>query len=634
MLSYERYNPTANETSNETLKNTKEFILNRLNEKFKRKRKKSQEKDELKYIKKQKNNREEKENKKKSSISDIPENNLQKIYQKKDINSSNPEHLSVNDQIQISCINTKKETENISINYSELDWFLNPTKISLNLKLPLDNNSIHLSDQLKRQLKSKDYNELFPVQIATIPLILNNSNIPKGDLFVGAPTGSGKTLAYAIPIIQMLLKRKITRLRCIVILPTKELVSQVYECFKQCTNGTGLKIGISTGKRSFIHEQSKLIGNTEQLFAGGQSLVDILICTPGRLVDHIQNSPNFSLQHLKYLVIDEADRLLSQRFQNWIEIVMNEIETPKSYKDSNYKTIMNLPDAVNDPLKLIFGNDFSMDRKPYITQKLIFSATLTCNPEKIASLRLREPRLILIEESEFSKNQCLFRTKTSLQNDDISTFFVPPTLTEYAILIESNAKPLYLYYLIESKKMEGVLCFTKSNESAARLYKLLTFIHKGLTFKSSGLNTNNNNTIEDPSEIFELFTNEIPKKQRNIALEKFKNGNIKIFICSDLIARGIDLQVFHVINYDIPLTSRQYIHRVGRTARAGKFGETWTLYQDFESKKIQKILKNIGRKTEIIYEKMSTTIFTNEYIINYKLALEKLKEDIKEKKNN
>ncbi|KAG5513363.1 hypothetical protein PMAC_001426 [Pneumocystis sp. 'macacae'] len=581
MLKYERYDPTVNKAS----KNTEDFILLKLNKKVKRKYKENQENNEQQCKKKQKKDTSNFENRQKKLHSNTSKEEFVSNIQENNINKFDTERSSQNDHlIKNYDLKTEKLSETIERDNDIFGLFLNITKVVSDFKLSLDDHSIHLSDELKHQLRSRNYTELFPVQKVAIQLMLDDPNSFRKDLFIGAPTGSGKTLAYAIPIIQMLLKRKIIRLRCIVILPTKELVFQVKECFEQC-------------------------------IAGGQSLVDILICTPGRLVDHIQNTPNFSLQHLKYLVIDEADRLLSQRFQNWVEIVMEEIEKPKSYKDSNYKLATDFPDAVNDPLKLIFHDNFIAEKKSCITQKLIFSATLTCNPEKITNLRLRNPQLILIEKSRSNLNNCLSKNEISMGN------------------YESDAKPLYLYYLMETHKMKSVLCFTNSNESASRLFKVLVFIHQDFILKSSKLAINNNDTIKSAhniDETFALFTNEVSKKERNIALEKFKNGNIKIFICSDLIARGIDLpQVSHVINYDLPQTSRQYIHRVGRTARAGKSGQALTLYQEFESKKIRKILKNIEREKEIIYEKISAAIFTNEYMISYKIALNKLKQDVK-----
>ncbi|CCJ30703.1 unnamed protein product, partial [Pneumocystis jirovecii] len=486
MLKYERYDPVVNKTS----KNTRDFVLSKLNEKIKRKHKENQENEEQQCKKKQKKNILNEDNEQKKSCLDALEVEFVSDFQKNDTNKLNVECSSQNNQlIENHNQEAEKVPETTETCNNIFGLFSNTMKVASNSKLPLDDHSIHLSNEFKYQLRSRNYTELFPVQKVTIQLILDNPSSCKEDLFIGAPTGSGKTLAYVIPIIQT--------------------------CWKYKT----LVYFLSLIK--YINLNS---------FAGGQSLVDILICTPGRLVDHIQNTPNFSLQHLKYLVIDEADRLLSQRFQNWIEIVMNEIEKPKSYKDSNYKLATDLPDAVNDPLKLIFHDDFVVEKKSYITQKLIFSATLTCNPEKVISLRLRNPRLILIEESKSSLSKYFSENKVSIRNDDICKFFVPSALNEYAVLIESDAKPL--------------------------------------------------------------------------------------FICSDIMARGIDLpQISHVINYDIPQTPRQYIHRVGRTARAGKSGQAWTLYQEFEFKKIQKILKNIGREKEVIYEKISATIFTNEYMI-------------------
>ncbi|QSL66444.1 hypothetical protein MERGE_000824 [Pneumocystis wakefieldiae] len=628
MLSYERHDPAAKYPS----KDAQNLILSRINQRLKRGPQEVRKNAE----------RESKRRRTKcldceadteflSVFRDFPEKSAE-ICPENDKNTPKTEDLQEKDWVGG---NSDSKMDCVGDADCLLDslpkWLSRPTKIASDLTLSLDHHSIPLDRGFRDRLRSRNYTELFPVQVKTLEIMSNDPHGVKGDFFISAVTGSGKTLAYTIPVVQMLSKRTIVRLRCLVIVPTKELVYQVRECFEYCIGGSGLKIGISTGQRSFIHEQSRLVGDLDHCFSGGQSLVDILICTPGRLVDHIQHTPNFSLQHLRYLIIDEADRLLSQRFQNWIEILMNEIELSKSYKDSHYKTAADLPDAVSDPLKLIFKDDLSMEKKRCNLQKFIFSATLTCNPEKIASLRLRNPQLILIQESKSNLDQPFFKTETFLQNNDISTFFVPPTL----IVIESNAKPLYLYYLIKSKEMEGVLCFTRSNESASRLCKLLNLIHENLVsgLLNSTTEKSDSESISTSSDLFELFglfTSEVPKKQRNLALERFKNGDIKIFICSDLIARGIDLsQVFHVINYDIPQTSRQYIHRIGRTARAGKAGKAWTLYQEFESKKIHKILKNVGRETKVIHEKMSAIIFTSEYTMAYKFALKELKKYIK-----
>lgn len=129
---------------------------------------------------------------------------------------------------------------------------------------------------------------------------------------------------------QILSQRVVTRLRALVVLPTRDLCIQVKETFETFVKGTDLKIATSTGQNSFAHEQAILVGESQSnpnspRVLGGHSRVDVLITTPGRLIDHIKSTPNFTLQHLRFLVIDEADRLLNQSFQDWLFHILNAI---------------------------------------------------------------------------------------------------------------------------------------------------------------------------------------------------------------------------------------------------------------------------------------------------------------------
>lgn len=132
-----------------------------------------------------------------------------------------------------------------------------------------------------------------------------------GDVCISAPTGSGKTLAYVLPIVQCLLTRVVPRVRALVLVPTRDLVHQVYSVFKTYTAGTPLRVMSSAGQRAFLVEQAEL----------QRGAVDILVCTPGRLVDHLDQTTGFTLQHLRFLVVDEADRMLTQSYQNWVHRV-------------------------------------------------------------------------------------------------------------------------------------------------------------------------------------------------------------------------------------------------------------------------------------------------------------------------
>ena len=187
-----------------------------------------------------------------------------------------------------------------------------------------------LSSSLHPALKAMGVRRLFPVQAAAVRTLLTEGSMlcHPGDVCVAAPTGSGKTLTYVLPIVQVLSTRTVVRLRALVILPTRELVTQVVSVLSAVAAGTGLIIKSATGQQSFAQEQRALVGETSREQAGGEiaqggaSLVDILVCTPGRLVDHLASTPGFTLQHLRYLVIDEADRLLGQSYQHWLPRVI------------------------------------------------------------------------------------------------------------------------------------------------------------------------------------------------------------------------------------------------------------------------------------------------------------------------
>ncbi|KAF9919004.1 ATP-dependent RNA helicase dbp6, partial [Linnemannia zychae] len=217
------------------------------------------------------------------------------------------------------------------------DWLAHPTLIepSESNNRPIADKMFGFSDRLIKQCRKAGIEECFAVQTAVIPVLMRARHLgdirkAPGDLCVSAPTGSGKTLAYVLPIIEILSQRVVTRLRALVVLPTRDLCVQVKETFETFVKGTDLKIATSTGQNSFAHEQNILVGDTfsqpnSPRVLGGHSRVDVLITTPGRLIDHIKSTPNFTLQHLRFLVIDEADRLLNQSFQDWLFHILNAI---------------------------------------------------------------------------------------------------------------------------------------------------------------------------------------------------------------------------------------------------------------------------------------------------------------------
>jgi superfamily II DNA/RNA helicase len=164
-----------------------------------------------------------------------------------------------------------------------------------------------IDELLLENLKNQGIERLFPIQREAIPQIVTadkEHRFGMGDICISAPTGSGKTLVYVIPIIQNLLERSIPRLRALVIVPTHELVNQVYETFKQCAKGTSLRIFAMTAEMPFL-EQQEILQESDAGYINAENIpktgIDILISTPGRLTDHLDNTPGFSLEHLQYV---------------------------------------------------------------------------------------------------------------------------------------------------------------------------------------------------------------------------------------------------------------------------------------------------------------------------------------------
>ncbi|CAG8703366.1 18580_t:CDS:2, partial [Dentiscutata erythropus] len=304
------------------------------------------------------------------------------------------------------------------------DWLANPTIVDSNSTKAIDHLSIGLSERLIKRCKALGIQECFAVQTAVIPLLIHSRNLSDthkspGDICVSAPTGSGKTLAYVLPIIDILSKRIVTRLRVLVILPTRDLVIQVKETFDAFCKGTNLKVGMVTGQQSFIHEQEQIVGDLQGHFIGGKSKVDILIATPGRLIEHLSTTPNFTLQHLRFLIIDEADRLLNQSYQDWLSHILKSTRLQQAAVNANRQKSVEIKfDSfgvpINDTISAVMMESFLHIQKVDISepktsaiQKLLFSATLTRNPAKIASLHLVNPQYISIQS--MNKNEGEFK---------------------------------------------------------------------------------------------------------------------------------------------------------------------------------------------------------------------------------
>lgn len=287
---------------------------------------------------------------------------------------------------------------------------------------------VPLSARVLQRLKDLQISSFFAVQTAVIPFLLPPpADTPDGastvaglyplrkqrDVCVSAPTGSGKTLSYVVPIVEVLQKRVVTRLRALVILPTRDLVAQTRETFEAVAKSTGLKLATVTGSQGFATEQSYLVDPHT-----GGSLVDILVCTPGRLMDHLAGTEGFSLRDLRFLVrapllallcsfatgadlalaalltrqvIDEADRLLNQSFNDWLQIVL--ARTREAAHES-----ATTASGGGGATEQLAWEGRPADNSVNQCQKLLFSATLTRDPAKIAALNLVDPQYFIIQD--------------------------------------------------------------------------------------------------------------------------------------------------------------------------------------------------------------------------------------------
>ncbi|KAH9838407.1 DEAD-domain-containing protein [Rhodofomes roseus] len=477
---------------------------------------------------------------------------------------------------------------------------IDPAKLQAFPSGSSDDGGTGLSERTRKRLKELGITELFAVQTAVIPSLLTPESVkslylpydPPRDLCVSAPTGSGKTLAYVLPIVEVLSLRVVTRLRALIVLPTRDLVTQVRETFEAVAKGRGVKIATASGQHSFAHEQTQLVADGSPDLQGGSSKVDVLICTPGRLIDHLNGTPNFSLQHLRFLVIDEADRLLAQSFQDWLAKVLSATRPPPAPEDSPSPSptpISSMPraDALAPAyLHLLRGvphvrTDVD-EKRESSCQKLLFSATLTRDPAKIAALNLRDPKYFVVQ----GQGKDGEKGEEGMMDFAMEKFSMPATLSENMLVCASAEKPLVLFHLVHAHRVVNALVFTKSAESTTRLVRLFEFFEGALG--------------AERAVVAQAYSSDLAPGERKTILERFKNREIDILVCSDLISRGIDIShVSHVVSYDAPVDMRKYVHRVGRTARAGRSGDAWTLVEEQEARYFKTMLKSVDHLDKV-----------------------------------
>ena len=369
--------------------------------------------------------------------------------------------------------------------------------------------SFSLSSLLLNTLKKIRYETPTPIQQQVIPLVLQ-----KADVLAQAQTGSGKTAAFVLPILNALLEEqnsKKPQIKVLVLTPTRELTLQVAEVFSVLSQDFERKLKIV----SIIGGQS--IG--DQLLEV-QKGCDIVVATSGRLLDIVRkNQINFA--HLRYFVLDEADKMLD----------------------------LNFTDELNTVLEIL----------PKTRQNLLFSATF---PPKIMDI-----------VSKITQNAL----HVSIKSDET----VVKTLHQRVFLVDKANKSALLRHVISHEKLEHILVFMANKRSCDNIAQ---------KFRKYGFNADS-------------FHGDLTQEERILTLEEFKNKDIHILFATDIAARGLDIQTITcVVNYDLPRSTADYVHRIGRTARAGKSGLAITLLssEDFEHFKLIEKRCNITLEKEEI----------------------------------
>ncbi len=366
---------------------------------------------------------------------------------------------------------------------------------------------LKLNKPLLRAIAEKGYDNPTLVQEKTIPLVLN-----KKDVIVSAQTGTGKTAAFALPILQMLYDRqdapkKGKKIRAVVISPTRELAIQIAENFETYSTHTNLKSTVIFGGAS-IEPQKEIL----------KKGVDILIATPGRLLD-LHKQDQINLDYVETLVLDEADLMLDMGF-------------------------------IDDVKKI--------ERLcPKTKQTLLFSATIPYKVEQLANTILTEPhRIEVAQNSSTSKNvnQILY--------------FVP----------KKDKIELGLYLLRNTIK-GNIIIFRRTKFGVNKLEQ--TLLKNG--YQVDSIHGDKSQTA------------------RQEALKKFKKKEVNILIATDVAARGIDIDNLDaVFNFDLPSVPETYVHRIGRTARAGQAGIAYSLCSADEKPYVISIQKLINLQLDVI----------------------------------
>ncbi len=367
--------------------------------------------------------------------------------------------------------------------------------------------SLGLSEEIVRAVTERGYTTPTPIQLQAIPAVLSG-----GDLLAGAQTGTGKTAGFTLPILHRLSDKTVKGpssgrppIRALILTPTRELAAQVEESVREYGKYLSLSSMAMFGGVS-INPQIKQL----------RSRVDILVATPGRLLDHVQQN-TLDLSKVEILVLDEADRMLDMGFIRDIRRI----------------------------LALL----------PKQRQNLLFSATFSDEIKTLADNLLDKPAMIEVARRN---------TTTEL-------------VSQKVYRVDRERKGALLAHLIREHNWHQVLVFTRTKHGANRLSEQLA---KG-GIPSLAIHGNKSQSA------------------RTRALSEFKDGSLQVLVATDIAARGIDIsELPHVVNFELPNVAEDYVHRIGRTGRAGCEGEALSLVCVDELRLLSDIEKLIKQKLQ------------------------------------
>ncbi|KAF9456194.1 DEAD-domain-containing protein [Collybia nuda] len=378
--------------------------------------------------------------------------------------------------------------------------------------------TMNLSRPVLKALTTLQFHKPTPIQAATIPVALLGK-----DVVGGAVTGSGKTAAFIIPTLERMLYREkgkhAAATRCLILVPTRELAVQCFD--------VGTKLSIHTDVRFCLVVGGLSVKSQEVAL---RTRPDVIIATPGRLIDHIRNSPSFTLDTLDVLVLDEADRMLSDGFAEELAEIIKSC--------------------------------------PVARQTMLFSATMTDSVDELVKMSLNKPVRLFVDP------------KRSTARGLVQEFVRVRAGKEVE-------RPALLVALCKRTFKTKVIIFLRSKRLAHQMRVMFGLLKMRC----------------------EELHGDLSQEQRLKSLQLFRDGAVDFLMATDLASRGLDIKgVETVINYDMPGQLPQYLHRVGRTARAGTNGRSVTLVGEADRKMLRAAIKHSAREDQVRHRTIPTEI--------------------------